>query len=93
MNKKAQDTIERVVDCMQQGQTACMPELVRIINTLSMNVQDLPIYQLTEMIQNDPIILQKVIDASNKIGYNPMNIPVDSLPSAIQVVGFDRVRT
>lgn len=93
MNEKAKQTIRTVEQGMQKGQTACMPELVRIINTLSMNIQDLPIYQLSEMIQNDPIILQKVIDASNKIGYNPLNIPVDSLASAIQVVGFDRVRS
>jgi HD-like signal output (HDOD) protein len=93
IRKRGIQNMKRIREGMEAGESACLPELIRIINTLSMNVQDLPVFQLTDLVQNDPIILKKIISAANKIGYNPLNIPINSLFQAIQVIGFDRIRS
>ncbi|MFT4902206.1 MAG: HD-like signal output (HDOD) protein [Lentimonas sp.] len=93
MNQKAQETIKLIELGIERGEAACLPKLMRIINTLSVNVCDLPLFQLTELIQNDAVILQKIISSANKFGYNPYNVPITTLLGAIQVIGFDRIRS
>lgn len=93
VKEQAQSTIETVSRGLQDGQCACLPEMLRIVHSLSAKVRDLAIHEMAELIKNDTVVLEKVISAANKIGYNPSGIPINSVGEAIQVIGFDRVRS
>lgn len=90
---KAAATISTVESGMRAGQCACIPGMLRTINTLSRHLQDVAVQELGDIIRNDTVVLEKVIRAANTIGYNPSGIEVNSITEAIQIIGFDRVRS
>jgi len=89
----AHRTIERAHSGLRSGCGASLPELVRLIRTLSKNAHEVPVPQLVESIERDSSVLAKVIAVANKLGYNPSAVPIASLDQAIHLIGFDRVRT
>ncbi|MEX0321997.1 MAG: HDOD domain-containing protein [Puniceicoccaceae bacterium] len=78
---------------LEDGQCACLPDMLRMVHTLSGNVGDLAIHKLAEVIKNDTIVLEKVISAANTVGYNPTGAEITTIAQAIQVIGFSRVRS
>lgn len=91
--RKGKATVLKVVEGMADGQCACLPEMLRMIHTLSEKVPDLAVEELADLIKNDTVVLQKVVAAANTIGYNPGNIEITNIGEAIQVIGFGRVRS
>lgn len=89
---RAAQTIQTVSAALNSGRVASMPELVRIIRTLSQDENSVSVAELAELIEQDSTILGKVIGAANTLGYNPTGIRITSVAQAIQVVGFERVR-
>lgn len=90
---KANTTLSRIVKGMEDGQCACLPDMLRMIHKLSEKVQDMAIQELANLIKNDTVVLEKVVSAANTIGYNPSGVEISSVGEAIQVIGFDRVRS
>ncbi len=70
-----------------------MPEIVQLVHTLSRKSMDISVYELAELVKKDAGVLAKVIMVANGFGYNPNGIRVESAMEAIQVIGFERVRT
>jgi HD-like signal output (HDOD) protein len=91
-NEQAKATMKRVSDAMQSGQIAGMPELVRLIQTLSSRDMDVAVEELATLISRDAIILTKVLAAANTFGYNPAGIRISSVSQAVHHIGYDRVR-
>lgn len=89
---RAAQTIQTVSAALNSGRVASMPELVRIIRTLSQDENAVSVGELAELIEQDSTILVKVISAANTLGYNPTGIRITSVAQAIQVLGFARVR-
>ncbi|MFO1452277.1 MAG: HDOD domain-containing protein [Opitutaceae bacterium] len=89
----AKRTLDRAQAGLQSGTGASLPELVRLIHTLSKNALEVSVPELVESIERDSSILAKVISLANKLGYNPTATPIASLDQAIHLIGFDRVRT
>lgn len=89
----ANQTIERASAGLNSGNGACIPELVKLIHALSFNALEVPVQELATLIEKDASILSKVISAANTLGYNPGAVQISTVTQAIQVIGFDRVRT
>ena len=70
-----------------------MPEIVQLVHTLSQKSVDISVQELAELVKKDAGVLAKVIMVANGFGYNPNGIRVESAMEAIQVIGFERVRT
>lgn len=49
--------------------------------------------ELGEVIQNDAVVMSKVIGAANTLFYNPNAVPVSSIIQAIHVIGYERIRS
>lgn len=64
-----------------------------MIHSLSEKVRDLAIQELADLIKNDTIVLERVVNAANTVGYNPLGVEITTVGEAIQVIGFDRVRS
>ncbi len=86
-------TLDRATSALQTAKIACLPEIVKLLRTLSGKSGEISIMELAEVIQNDPVILSKVIGAANTLGYNPNAVPVSSVSQAIHVIGYERIRS
>lgn len=86
-------TLDRATSAMQTAKIACLPEIVKLLRTLSGKSGEISIMELAEVIQNDPVILTKVIGAANTLAYNPNAVPVTSVNQAIHVIGYERIRS
>lgn len=78
---------------MEDGQVACMPELLRMVHSLSAKLRELAVQQMADLIKNDTVVLARIVAAANSIGYNPGYVEITSINEAIQIIGFSRVRS
>ncbi len=89
----AERTLQRATAAMRSGPVACLPEIVKLLGTLSANSVEVSVNELADVIQKDPVILSKVIGAANTYGYNPTGVPVTTVTQAVHVIGYERIRT
>lgn len=89
---RATQTIQYVSAALNSGRVASMPELVRIIRTLSQDENAVSVAELAEMVEQDSTVLVKVISAANTLGYNPTGVRITTVTQSIQILGFARVR-
>lgn len=89
----AERTLDRAAAAMRQESVACLPEIVKLMRTLSRNTSAVSVPELAEVVQKDAVILAKVIGAANTLGYNPGAIPVTTVTQAIHVIGYERIRS
>src|SRR5262245_34830607 len=86
-------TLDRAASALQTARVACLPEIVKLLRTLSGKSDEVSVSELAEIIQNDAVVMSKVIGAANTLGYNPNAVPVNSVIQAIHVIGYERIRS
>ena len=89
----ANHTVERASAALRSGECACLPEIVRLMRTLSSDSSGISVDELAEVVEKDAVVLAKVIGAANTFGYNPGAVPVTSVRQAIHVIGYERIRS
>ncbi|MDQ8179330.1 HDOD domain-containing protein [Pelagicoccus sp. SDUM812005] len=92
LNPLARKTLRRLNEAIEGGQTGAMPEIVQTVRKLSGQIATVSIQDLSEIIERDPSVTEKVISAANTFGYNPSGIEIGTITEAIHTVGFDRIR-
>ncbi len=92
-NSLAKQTLRRINDAMDQGQTGAIGEIVQTVRRLSGKIAHVSISELSEIIEQDPSVTAKIVSAANTFAYNPSGHEIGSVTEAIHVVGFDRVRS
>lgn len=70
-----------------------LPEIVKLMRSLSGNSAEVSVNELAELIEKDPAILAKVIGAANTMAFNPSGVAVTGIHQAIHVIGYERIRT
>ena len=78
---------------MQSGRSSCLPELVQLIQALSAKAREISVTDLAEIVQKHVTVMAKVIAVANTLGYNPSGIEISTVSQAIQVIGFERIRS
>lgn len=89
----ATQTYDRARTAMQSGKGAGLPELLKIIETVSANVGEVTIQELAELIEKDAAVLARIVQIANTVVHNPTFTPLSSLTHAIHQIGFSRVRS
>ena len=89
----AAQTLTRARSLLDSGRGAALPELLKLIETLSLNVSEVTISELAELIEKDPVILAKVLTVANMLSNNPGMAPMTTLTQAIHQIGYNRIRT
>jgi HD-like signal output (HDOD) protein len=92
-NPLAAQTIESAKAGMQSGRSSCLPELVQLIQALSAKAREISVTDLAEIVQKHVTVMAKAIAVANTLGYNPSGIEISTVSQAIQVIGFERVRS
>lgn len=86
-------TLDRARTALQNGKGAGLPELLKIIETISTNLGEVTIQELAELIEKDAAVLARIVQIANTIVHNPGFTPLSSLTHAIHQIGFTRVRS
>ena len=89
----AEQTVDRAKAVLQSGAAAGLPELLKLIETLSTDIYKVNLDELSELIEKDTTVLAKVITVANTLSHNPGISPVATITQAIHHVGFHRIRT
>lgn len=89
----ASRTLDRATHALQTGQAACLPEIVKLLHTLTRGMDEVSVSDLAEVVQKDSVVLSKVIGAANTFAYNPNGVPISTVTQAIHVIGYERIRT
>jgi HD-like signal output (HDOD) protein len=89
----AQQSLDRARTILQSGRGAALPELLKIIETLSLNICEVTISELAELIEKDAVVLAKIITVANTLAHNPGISPLTTLSQAIHQLGYNRIRT
>jgi HD-like signal output (HDOD) protein len=87
-----QQTIKRVSERLESGESAGLSEIVELIQRLSTNAFETSVQELATLIGKDVVVTAKVIAAANTIGYNPACVQVTTITEAIHVIGFNKIR-
>ncbi len=89
----AQQTLERARSVLESGRGAALPELLKLIETLSLNLAEVTVSELAELIEKDAVVLTRVIAVANTLAHNPGIAPLATLSQAIHQIGYNRIRT
>ena len=92
LNPRAKRTLRRLKDAFESGKTGAMPEVVQTVRKLSGQIASVSIQDLSEIIERDPSVTEKVISAANTFGYNPSGVEIGTITQAIHTIGFERIR-
>jgi HD-like signal output (HDOD) protein len=92
-NSLAARTLDRASSAMRKDAVACLPEIVKLMRTLSRNSSEVSVPELADVIQKDPVIFAKVLAAANTLGYNPSRVAVTTVDQAVHIIGYERIRT
>lgn len=88
----ATQTLQLARAALKSGHGAGLPELLKLIETLSANIGETSISEIAELIEKDPAVLCRLLCVANTIVHNPNVAPMTSIPHAIHQLGFKRVR-
>ena len=86
-------TLDRARAALQSGRGAGLPELLKLIETLSTNHAKITIDELSALIEKDAAVLTRVLTVANTVAHNPGFTPMASVAHAIHQIGFTRVRS
>lgn len=86
-------TLQLARAALKSGHGAGLPELLKLIETLSTDIGQTTISEIAELIENDPAVLCRLLCVANTIVHNPNVAPMTSIPHAIHQLGFQRVRS
>lgn len=89
----ASQTVDRARALLESGKGAALPELLKLIETLSIDICKVTIGELAELIEKDGVVLAKVISVANKLAHNPGISPIATVSQAIHQLGYNRIRT
>lgn len=89
---RAARTLNAVREGLARRDTACVSQVLEIIQQLSGRVDQLSVQDLADIVGRDLTTVAKIMRAANCLGYNPTGADVTTLPEAIGVIGFETIR-
>lgn len=89
----AQQTLDRARAVLQSGAAAGLPELLKLIETLSTDIFKVSLDELSGLIEKDAAVMAKVVTVANTLAHNPGIAPIATIAQAIHRVGFQRIRS
>lgn len=90
---KDTETIQLARTALRSNRGAGLPELLKLIETLTADIGETTISDIAELIEKDPAVLGRLLSVANTIVHNPHVSAMTSIPHAIHRLGFQRVRS
>lgn len=93
MSTLSKHTIHRAMVALQGNRTSGLPEIIELVQTLSEKALEISVQELAQVVEKDTAVLARILTIANAFGYNPSGLPINTVSGAIQVIGFERIRT
>ena len=88
----AQETLARVKSGLAAGQMPVMSQIVQVIREISEKADQMSVQDLSEIISRDEGTMKRILSIANTLAYNPSGVEITSIPQAVTLVGFERIR-
>src|SRR5262249_27301763 len=88
----AAETVRRVREALAHSETACVTQVLEIVQELSQKAEHLSVQDLAGLIGRDLTTVTKIMKAAPCLGYTPGAVEVSTLSEAIAVIGFEKIR-
>jgi hypothetical protein len=88
----AKATLSRVRTGLDQGQMPAMSQIVQVIREISEKADQMSVQDLADMISRDESTMQRILSIANTLAYNPGGAEITTIPQAVTLVGFERIR-
>lgn len=85
-------TVARVKEALLHRDTACVTQVLEVIQEMANKAEQLSVQDLAELIGRDLTTVAKIMRVATCLGYNPSAVDVTTLPEAIGVIGFETIR-
>ncbi|MBN2069406.1 MAG: HDOD domain-containing protein [Opitutales bacterium] len=92
MNSLAHETIQKIRKALEKNTGEGVPEIISLIQELSAKAFAITVEELSEVILKRKSLAEKVLHAASTVAYNPHGVEIESIPEAIQIMGFKPVR-
>ena len=89
----SRQTTDMAAAALSSGRGAGLPELLELIQTLASRMERISLTELSELIEQDPVVATRLISLANLIAHNPGMRQLTSVSHAIHQIGFQRVRS
>lgn len=88
----AAETLRRVREELSRSDTACVTQVLEIVQEMSQRADRLSVQELADLIGRDLTTVTKIMKAATCLGYNPAAVEVTTLAEAIAVIGYEKIR-
>ena len=89
----ADKTVERISYALREGMGAALPEILRSVLQAAGKEEKLTAHELADIMRNDVIMAERIFRTAHTMGFNAGGTQLGSIREAIQLIGFDRVRS
>jgi HD-like signal output (HDOD) protein len=89
---RRQETLRRVRQGLEERDTACIVQVIELIRAITLQADQISVGEMAEIVGRDLTTMNHLLRTACCVGYNPDGIEITSLPQAVQLVGFERIR-
>jgi HD-like signal output (HDOD) protein len=89
---RLEDVLQRIQRGLQEKDTACVVQVIELIRAITLEADQISVQEMAEIVGRDLTTMNHLLRTACSVGYNPDGIEITSLPQAVQLVGFDRIR-
>lgn len=89
----AEKTVDKIRHALREGMGAALPEVLRSVLNAAGKEDDLTAHELADIMRNDVIMAERIFRTAHSMGYNAGGTQLGSIREAIQLIGFDKVRS
>lgn len=86
-----EETISKVSAGIDDNRVSSLTQVLRLINTLSGDIEGRDIDSLVHAIGGDVSLSAKVLRAAQPMRYNPEGVAIDSIEQAVQMIGLEKI--
>jgi HD-like signal output (HDOD) protein len=89
---RRQETLRCVRQGLVEKDTACIVQVIELIRAITLQADQISVFEMAEIVGRDLTTMNHLLRTACCVGYNPDGIEITSLPQAVQLVGFERIR-
>ena len=85
-------TLSALINGLESGKSAGLTQVINLVQDITARAETISVGQLAEAVSHDLATMTRVLEVANTMGYNPTSSGITTVPQAIQIIGFDKIR-
>lgn len=85
-------TLSALIQGLESGKCIGLTQVISLVQDITSKAETISVGQLAEAVSRDLATMTRVLEVANTIGYNPTASGITTVPQAIQIIGFEKIR-